>query len=297
MTSPLPRRDGIAPSYLWLPAGQWPSLYAFLVQRFAHLGEDVLRQRIERGELLDEHGQPISLSTPYRQGGRIWYYREVPAETPVPFQADILHRDAQLLVVDKPHFLAMIPAGRHLHETLLVRLRKELDLPELTPIHRLDRETAGVVLFCLDPASRGVYQRLFEQRAVEKEYEALAPIRADLQLPLVHRSRLEEGREFFTMCEVPGEPNSETRIELIAQHGEFGHYRLQPHTGKKHQLRAHMAALGIPILHDPWYPVKLPDKGEDFSRPLQLLARSIAFRDPLTGEPRRFESRRALLLG
>jgi tRNA pseudouridine32 synthase/23S rRNA pseudouridine746 synthase len=151
-----------------------------------------------------------------------------------------------------------------------------------------------VALFCIDPGSRGAYQRLFEQRTVSKFYEAIAPFRADLALPLVHRSRLEEGAEFFTMQEVPGEPNSETGIELIARQGALAHYRLAPHTGKKHQLRAHMAALGIPILNDPWYPVKLAHKGDDFSRPLQLLARAIEFVDPVTGVPRRFESRRNL---
>lgn len=294
MVFPLPPRDGIAPSYLWLPNGQWPSLFVFLLQRFPHVGEAVLRERIGRAELVDEQGVPIALDTPYRPGGRIWYYREVPAEMPVPFEAEILHRDERLLVVDKPHFLAMIPAGRHLHETLLVRLRKQLGLPELTPIHRLDRETAGAVMFCLDPASRGAYQRLFEQRTVRKVYEAIAPFREDLALPCVHRSRLEEGEGFFTMREVPGEPNSETRIELIARLGDLAHYRLAPHTGKKHQLRAHMAALGVPILNDPWYPTMQAAKGDDFSRPLQLLAREIGFVDPLSGEPRLFSSRRTL---
>jgi tRNA pseudouridine32 synthase/23S rRNA pseudouridine746 synthase len=294
MTVPLPVRDGIAPSYLWLPAGEWPSLFAFLVARFPHVGEAVLRGRIERAELVDAEGVAVTLTTPYRPGSRIWYYREVPPETPIPFESPVLYRDDRLLVVDKPHFLSMIPAGRHLRETLLVRLRTQLDLPDLTPIHRLDRETAGVALFCIDPACRGAYQRLFEQRTVSKVYEAIAPYRADLVLPRVHHSRLEEGAEFFTMQEVAGEPNSETRIELIGQQGEWGHYRLEPHTGKKHQLRAHMAALGVPILHDPWYPEKLAHKGDDFSKPLQLLAREIAFTDPVSGDARRFASQRVL---
>lgn len=294
MTAPLPARDGIAPSYLWLPAGHWPDLLTFLVQRFPHLGEAVLRERMARGDLVDEHGAALRPEHPYRQGMRIWYYREVPVETPIPFEAVVLHRDERLLVVDKPHFLPMAPAGRYLQQTLLIRLRRQLDLPELTPIHRLDRETAGVVLFCLDPASRGAYQSLFERREVGKQYEALAPYRAALALPLLYRSRMEEGQDFFTMEEVAGEPNSETLVELLSRRGGLAHYRLSPHTGRKHQLRLHLASLGIPILNDPFYPRVLADKGDDFSRPLQLLARSIAFRDPFTGEPRRFESRRAL---
>lgn len=296
--SPLPIRDSIAPSYAWLPQGQWPNLLAWLMERFPHLEPGILEDRLARGEIVDEAGRIMTADTPYRPGSRIWYYREVPPETPVPFEETILHRDEHLLVVDKPHFLATVPGGRYLRETLLARLRNKLDLPELTPIHRLDRETAGLVLFCIHPPSRGKYQALFEQRAVQKIYEAIAPFRADLELPRVHRSLLQEGsrdgERFFTMQEVAGVPNSETRIVLIEQRADLAKYRLAPHTGRKHQLRAHMAALGVPILNDPWYPAVLEDKGDDFSQPLQLLAREIAFVDPVSGEARHFSSRRAL---
>lgn len=294
--SPLPIRDGVSPSYLWLPAGQWPDLLAFFRARFPHLGDDVLLGRFERGDLVDEEGRTLRAGDPYKPGRRIWYYREVPPETPVPFEEVVLHRDERLLVVDKPHFLAMIPAGRHLRETLLSRLRNKHGLPDLTPLHRLDRETAGVTLFCLHPPSRGAYQSLFQMRTVQKTYEAIAPCRDGLDLPLVHRSRLEEGEDGFTMVETAGEPNSETRVELIERLGELARYRLSPHTGRKHQLRAHMAALGIPIVDDPWYPAwaGVDKHGDDFARPLKLLARSIAFTDPFNGEPRRFDSLRTL---
>lgn len=295
--SPLPIRNDIPPSYAWLPEGRWPNLLAWLVTRFPHLDIEVLKDRLARGEIVDEAGRVMAADTPYRAGSRIWYYREVPAETPVPFEEAILHRDERLLVVDKPHFLATIPGGRYLRETLLARLRSKLDLPQLTPIHRLDRETAGLVLFCIDPASRGAYQQLFEQRTVQKTYEAVAPFRADLALPHVHRSRLVEGSkdgaQFFTMQEVAGAPNSETRVELIEQRGDWAKYRLLPHTGRKHQLRAHMLALGIPIQNDPWYPFVQVDK-EDFATPLQLLARAVEFIDPVSSELRRFESQRQL---
>ncbi|QDQ29234.1 pseudouridine synthase [Chitinimonas arctica] len=286
-------RDGIAPSYLWLPEGQWPNLLAFLIQRFPHVGEAVLLQRMAKGDLVGDQG-PLDANSPYRQGGRIWYYREVPVEMPVPFEAVVLHRDQRLLVVDKPHFLPMIPSGQYLHETLLIRLRKQLDLPQLTPVHRLDRETAGVVLFCLDPAYRGAYQTLFERREISKRYEAIAPYRPSLDLPHVHRSRMVESGKAFAMHEVAGEPNSETRVDLIERLGEYARYRLEPHTGRKHQLRLHMASLGIPILNDPLYPEVLAHKGEDFSKPLQLLARSIEFADPVSGELRCFTSERSL---
>lgn len=298
LPSPLPTKDGIQPSYAWLPEGQWPNLLAWLVERFPHLERGILEERLARGEIVDEAGRVMAADTPYRPGSRIWYYREVPPETPVPFAEEILYRDDRLLVVDKPHFLATVPGGRYLRETLLARLRGKFDLPHITPIHRLDRETAGVVLFCLHPPSRGKYQALFEQRSVTKVYEAIAPFRADLELPRMHRSRLQEGsrngERFFTMQEVAGAPNSETHIELIERRGELAKYRLAPHTGRKHQLRAHMAALGIPILNDPWYPTVVEDKGDDFSQPLQLLAREIEFVDPLTQEKRRLSSRRSL---
>jgi tRNA pseudouridine32 synthase/23S rRNA pseudouridine746 synthase len=292
--SPLPVRDGIAPSYLWLPQGHWPNLLDFLLQKFSHLDPAILRQRLAQGDIVDETGQALRADSPYRPGSCIHYYRVVPDEPVVPFEETILFRDERLLAVDKPHFLATIPGGRHLRETLVVRMRAKLDLPELTPIHRLDRETAGVVLFCLHPPSRGSYQRLFEKRSVSKVYEAQAPYRDDLVLPHVHRSRLAEVQDFFLMREVEGQPNSETRIDLIERRGSEALYRLEPHTGKKHQLRAHMAALGIPIRNDRWYPQLQETEADDFSHPLKLLARAIEFIDPVSAEPRRFESRRSL---
>lgn len=292
--APLPLRDGVAPSFLELPAGDWPDLLSFLIERFPHVAAELWCERLQRGALVDQSGKPFARDSVYPARGRVWYYREVPPETPVPFDSPVLYRDERLLVADKPHFLACIPAGRHLQETLLTRLRAAFNLPQLTPIHRIDRETAGVMLFCIDPASRNAYQSLFATRDVVKEYEAIAPYRPDLLLPYCHQSRLEEKIDSFTMHEVAGEPNSETRIELLEVHDDLGRYRLWPSSGKKHQLRAHLAALDIPILNDAWYPQLLPDKGDDFSRPLQLLAKSIAFVDPFSGQHHHFESARSL---
>jgi len=226
----------------------------------------------------------------------LWYYREVPAEAHIPFELPVLFRDDYLVVVDKPHFLASIPGGRYLQETALIRLRRSLSLPELSPIHRLDRDTAGVLLFCADPESRGAYQTLFQTRDVRKEYEALAGVRNDLVFPLVHRSRVAQRAGHFTMQELAGEPNSETLIELMDVQGGRGRYRLCPHTGRKHQLRVHMSALGLPIQNDDFYPeLQAYAQDDDFSRPLQLLARAVEFIDPVSGQLRRFESRRSLL--
>lgn len=293
--SPLAARNGVAASFLQLGNEAWPDLLSFLDARFPHVGRHIWQQRLQRGEVYDHLGQPLALDSPFPANRRIWYYREVEQEVPVPFAAKVLYRDERLLVVDKPHFLACVPGGRHVRETLLTRLREELALPDLTPAHRLDRETAGVMLYCLDPSCRAAYQGLFQQRDVLKVYEAVAPWREDLALPLCYRSRLEERPDSFQMHEVAGEPNSETQIELIRRFGELAHYRLQPSSGRKHQLRAHLAALGIPIVNDPWYPQLLPDKpADDFSQPLQLLARHISFTDPVTGEARAFSSERVL---
>lgn len=293
--SPLPLREGVAPSYFWLQKDAWKTLLEFLVQRFPDVPAEVWRARMARGEVVDENGKEFTATSAYRWGGRVFYYREVEVETVVPFEEQILFQDQHILVVDKPHFLPVIPSGRFLHETLLVRLKKKHQLPQLSPVHRLDRETAGVMIFSVNTQTRGAYQSLFQQRVVQKEYEALAPSLVNVDLPFVYRSRLETGSPFFRMQEVPGEPNSETCLERIEQTGEISRYRLRPLTGRKHQLRVHLAALGIPILNDSFYPIAQPWKVDDFSKPLQLLAKSIGFIDPVNGERRYFESQQKLI--
>ena len=292
--APLPMRDGVAPSYLWLPEGQWPDMLSFLLERYPQISAAQWQDRMARGDVVNGDGAVLAPDSAYRRGMRIFYYRELERETPIPFQEEILFQDAHLIVVDKPHFLPMTPAGRFVQETLLTRLKKNLDCTELTPIHRLDRETAGVVLFSRQPASRGAYQTLFQRREVHKVYEALAPHLEGRDFPFTYRSRMVEADQFFLMREEAGEVNSETIIDVIERRGDMSLYRLQPHTGRKHQLRVHLAALGIPIVNDAFYPLASPCEEDDMSQPLQLLARAIAFVDPLTGEPRRFESRRSL---
>jgi tRNA pseudouridine32 synthase/23S rRNA pseudouridine746 synthase len=291
---PLPVRDGVAPSYLWITETRAGGMLAFLAERFPEIAGPSWAERLARGDVVDAQGGRLGADSPVRQGMRIWYYRELDQETPIPFEESIVFQDEHLLVVDKPHFLPMIPTGRFLRETLLVRLKRKLALPHLTPIHRLDRETAGVVIFSHNLATRGTYQSMFQKRSVRKVYEALAPTLQGREFPFTYRSRMVDGDKFFVMREEEGEPNSETLVELIEQRGALARYRLHPHTGRKHQLRLHMASLGVPILNDAFYPVALPCKGDDFSRPLQLLARRIGFEDPLTGEARSFASERAL---
>ncbi|MPM95491.1 Ribosomal large subunit pseudouridine synthase A [bioreactor metagenome] len=198
-------------------------------------------------------------------------------------------------MADKPHFLPVVPTGRFLQHTLLVRLKRETGLRELSPVHRIDRDTAGLVLFSTQRATRGAYQALFRDRTVTKAYEAVAPFRSDITFPREHQSRMQECPEqFFRMQEVPGLPNSQTHMEIIETQGGFARYLLKPITGKRHQLRVHMTSLGLPLVGDRFYPVVNDAPEGDWSNPLQLLARSLEFDDPVTGELRQFESLRSL---
>jgi len=287
---PLPIRHGVAPSYVWLQKGNWKTIFEFLNHRFPEIGPAAWQARMSRGDVVDDVGNPLTISCSYFWGRRIFYYRELENETSIPFEEQILFQDQHILVVDKPHFLPVIPTGRFLHETLLVRLKNKLGIAELSPMHRLDRETAGVILFSINASTRGAYQSLFQQRSVRKEYQALAPHLASYSAPFTYRSLMVSGSPFFRMQEIPGQPNSETSIEIIEKIGELSRYRLLPVTGRKHQLRVHMAALGVPIINDAFYPVALPCKADDISQPLKLLARSIHFIDPLTAQERYFES-------
>lgn len=224
------------------------------------------------------------------------YFREVAGEQRLPFEIDILFADEDLVVVDKPHFLPVVPAGRFVEETVLFRLQTRQGNRDLVPLHRIDRETAGLVLFSARSETRALYQSLFPKRSVEKTYEAIAPPLPSLSFPFAYHSRLQPGEPFFRMQEVAGDPNSETRIDVIERGKSLWRYRLQPVTGRKHQLRVHMAGLGAPILNDRLYPELSAPAGDDFGRPLQLLAKSLRFDDPRDGRPRTFESRRVLAM-
>ncbi|MDG4860819.1 RluA family pseudouridine synthase [Streptomyces sp. T-3] len=292
--SPLPQRHGIDPVRLKLPLdGAWETVGDHLRDRLS-VPAEVVDGMLRGGEIVTADGVPVAPDTPYAPGAHLWFHRELRPEAPVPFAIDIVYRDEHLLVVDKPHFLATMPRGSHITETALARLRRDLGIPGLGPAHRLDRLTAGLVMFTVRPADRGAYQSLFSDRRVHKEYEAVAAYEPTLALPVTVRSRIEKVRGVIAAYEIPGEPNSESRVELLEHRAGLGRYRLLPRTGRTHQLRVHMNALGIPILGDPVYPDVADPAPDDFSRPLQLLARTLEFRDPVTGIEHCFVSRRTL---
>ncbi|AUG82160.1 pseudouridylate synthase [Kitasatospora sp. MMS16-BH015] len=289
--APLPQRHGIDPVRLRLPwEGPWVTVRDHLVERLP-VPAELIDAMFAEGAVHGVAG-PLAVDAPFVPGAHLWYHRELAPETPVPFPLTVLHRDERILVVDKPHFLAMTPRGRHVTETALAKLRRELDLPALSPAHRLDRLTAGLALFVLRPELRGAYQGLFQDRLVRKAYRAVAPFRPELELPRTVRSRILKERGELAAREVPGEPNSESRVELLDHRAGLGLYRLLPHTGRTHQLRLHLCSLGIPILGDPLYPEVLPETApDDFRDPLQLLAAELEFTDPVTGVELSFRSR------
>ncbi len=243
-------------------------------------------EKVLGGEVVDADGAVVTAATVLPPGSHVFLYRELPDEVVVPFDIAVIHRDDDIVVVDKPHFLATMPRGGHVAQTALVRLRRELDLPELSPAHRLDRLTAGVLLFTTRREVRGAYQTLFAGGLVRKTYVARSSAPPRTEFPVLVRSRIIKRRGHLQAIEEPGEPNAETLIEALGS----GRYRLFPRTGRTHQLRVHMASMGLPIDNDPLYPRIVEVAGDDFSAPLQLLAQRLEFDDPFTGECRSFVS-------
>ncbi len=293
---PLPLKLGVAPSYLWIPEGINMALLDFLCQQFPDISAGQWLQRIARQEVSDQAGHRLQAGDTVKRGMCIYYYRELEHEPEIPFQEQIIYEDPHLLVADKPHFLPVTPAGQYLRETLLSRLRHRTGIAELSPLHRLDRETAGLVLFSKQASQRAAYQALFRDEAIAKTYHAIAADLSQLDFPIIRQSRLESADEFFLTREVAGPPNSTTLITKLHSQQAWALYELKPSTGKKHQLRVHMAALGAPLLNDSFYPVAQAANSCDFSKPLQLLAKTLSFQDPVTGARHEFSSLQSLTL-
>jgi tRNA pseudouridine32 synthase/23S rRNA pseudouridine746 synthase len=293
-------RDGVNATRLRLPdEGPWDTALDYMMHRWGHIDPQGIEDRFDAGEIVGEAGVALDRTTPLQDHTFIWYYRTLPPETRIPVELNILHQDDHLLVVDKPHFLPTTPGGTYIQESALVRLRNQLGLPDLIPMHRLDRMTAGILLLSTNPETRGKYQVLFEKRQVQKEYECVsaaepAPGHPAVDFPVVVRNRMTKSRSYLLAEVIDGEPNAETRIERLRTFaggpGRRALYRLEPHSGKTHQLRVHMASLGLGIVNDAFYPELLDKAPDDYSRPLQLLARGIRFIDPVSGRPVEYRS-------
>lgn len=278
--------------------GHWATVADFVRDRTGDAAG--VRPRLETGEVVLGDGTVVGPDTAYRPGQWVFLHRDLPDELPVPGELSVLHQDERIVVVDKPHFLATMPRGRHVTQTVVVRLRRDLDLPELSPAHRLDRLTAGVLVLTTRREYRAAYQQLFATRVVGKEYLAVAPAPEGFDPPARVASRIVKERGVLQARQVPGEANAITDIELLERRdttsGPLGLYRLSPVTGRTHQLRVHLAGLGIAILGDPLYPDVRDVAADDFTDPLQLLAHRLRFTDPITGTPHEFVSRRRLVL-
>lgn len=294
----IPTRRGVGPTCVFLPAGSWSTVLDFLTERMPHISRQTWAERLRSQSVLNAEGLPVSLTQTYTPNTRVFYYRHIEDEPQLPEKADIVFEDDHLLVADKPHFMPVTPAGRYVQQSLLVQMKNQTGCDELVPLHRIDRETAGLVLLGKRPVDRDAYHALFRQQQIHKNYHAVAPFRTDLTWPRTHSSCLVAGQPFYRMQEVPGDANSETRINLLRTDGCRALYQLEPVTGKRHQLRVHMLALGLPLEGDLLYPEVRhePDAPGDVTQALQLLAQRIAFTDPVTGAKRVFESKRSLCL-
>ncbi|QIO06197.1 pseudouridine synthase [Acinetobacter shaoyimingii] len=293
-----PMINGVTASKVYLPhLEQMPNtLLDFLCHEFPHIEAKEWQQRFDDQLIMDSNGQILQKNTAYIANQHIYYYRFLANEIHVPFQEKILFENDDLLVVDKPHFLTMSPTGQYVQETLLVRLKKTTQNADLTPIHRLDRETAGVVLFSKRIETRGVYQQMFAERKVQKIYHAIAPYNPKLHFPITLNLRMDKGEPFFTMKIVEGTANSETQIELLEHNDHWAKYQLNPKTGKQHQLRVHLNYLNIPIKNDAFYPTIKNRDNTDFTKPLALLAHQISFIDPINKQEMCFNSEIVLTL-
>jgi tRNA pseudouridine32 synthase/23S rRNA pseudouridine746 synthase len=283
------------PSVITMPGipKPYPSILSFLIARFPKVSPQEWEDRLRQGKILDEDGTPVTKETEYVPLRRLFYFREVQAERVIPFIEEIVFQNEDLLVACKPHFLPVVPAGRFVEECLLHRLRAGSGNGDLTPIHRIDRDTAGIVLFSTNKKTRGLYSDLFQQNKIRKTYQALAELtHHPSRRKWVVENRLKKGEPWFRMKAVAGAPNSQSTIRLVETKGSIARFLLQPVTGKKHQLRIHMCELGFKIMNDRYYPDLLPEQEDDYARPLQLIAQMVEFQNPLTGKKMKFESHR-----
>ncbi|TFD60939.1 pseudouridylate synthase [Cryobacterium suzukii] len=297
--SPLPQRHGLDAAWVctpeWAKHPLWKTMGAWLDERLSEFVD--VAGFLVRGRFVYESGTAVGGHDPYRPYTFVWFHRDLAEESVVPGLIHVIYRDERIVVIDKPAFLSSIPRGRHVVQSVVVRLRAELQLPELSPLHRLDRVTSGVLVLATERRWRGAYQSMFQRREVAKTYRALAPLLPGLELPVTVRNHLTTRRGRLQAEVLPGaSPNAESLIELESVIDDQGSYRLTPRTGRTHQLRLHMLGLGIPISDDPLYPIVQDVALDDFTRPLQLLANEVRFTDPIDGGVRQFVSVRTLPL-
>lgn len=287
------------PSRLSLPQNNpgVASVLEYLIVKFPAINANVWRQRITAGKVHWHDGTCITADSPFKPQQRVYYYREVESEALIPFEEEIVFQDEHILVAYKPHFLAVTPGGIYINECLQNRLRDKTGHDNLQALHRLDRATAGLVLFSINPGTRHLYHQLFKNHKIEKTYQAIAMVNENENLTGRSwgiRNRIVKSEPQFLMKIVAGEANSHSMIRCLKQYSDKALFELSPITGKTHQLRLHMQTIGCPLLHDRYYPTLQPEAADDYARPLQLLAKALRFIDPVTQQFRVFSSHKKL---
>ena len=271
----------------------------YLVMKFPAIDAQTWRQRIADGKVHCYDGSLITTQSRFLPQQRIYYYREVDNEPRIPFKETLLFQDQHILLAYKPHFLAVTAGGIYVNECLQNRLRRNTGIDSLQALHRLDRATAGLVLFSVNPDTRHRYHHLFESRQIHKTYQAIANINSDEKLigqEWVIKNRIVRAEQRFRMRVIEGEANSHSVIRCQQQSTQKALFELNPITGKTHQLRLHMQTLGWPILNDKYYPQLQSQSADNYSAPLQLLAKELQFIDPVSQQLRRFSCDRNLSL-
>lgn len=191
----------------------------------------------------------------------------------------ILHEDAEVLLVDKPAGLLSVPGkGEHLADCLLTRVQAAF--PDALLVHRLDRDTSGVMIFALSPYAQRHLGLQFEKRMTRKTYVARvwgvpAEKTGTIDLPLIVDW---PNRPLQMVCHDTGKP-AQTDWRLLKDEGDTARVRLSPKTGRSHQLRVHMLSLGHPILGDPFY---AKGAARDFER-MMLHSEELRFNHPQGG--------------
>lgn len=277
------------------------SVLEYLIHKFPNISPDIWQQRMAEGKVHWHDGALIGEHTPFVAQQRVYYYREVKSEAIIPFAEKIIFQDELILVAYKPHFLPVTPGGEYVDECLQNRLRNKTGNQQLQAMHRIDKGTAGLVLFATKAITRPHYHHLFETQQVKKIYQGIAKAKNDSNKPLPNqqwevKNRIEKSEPKFLMHIVEGLANSHSLIRCLKRSNDKALFELKPITGKTHQLRLHMQSLGWPLLNDTCYPHLQPSKTEDYSQPLQLLAQRLEFIDPITKAFRCFSSNTQLSL-
>lgn len=304
---PLPPRDGLGASRARVPDGVSTSAFAFLSriiaeQRHRHPEDNdaAVRRRFAAGEVVLRDRTPLRPDSELSAGTDIFFYRRPAPETPVPYEIATVYEDENILIVDKPPFLATMPRAAHITETVTVRLRRATGNEELTPAHRLDRMTSGLLLLTKRREIRGAYQEMFARREVYRRYEAVAAYDPSLQPGQWAHHIVKRHGELASTILADEPPNSFTNFlgasplsaaenqdlrQRYGLEGDFARYALEPITGRTHQLRVQMLDNRVPILGDPVYPTPQPFGKEDFTAPMLLRCETIRFTDPITNTP------------